>query len=258
MQRKLEMNGGRVQGNGPYQFYLPPTAAGYANAQIDDYGPDPTPGSSSLTFRWRPRTTLALRARFSHTAAELRGTAGFGFWNAPFGDPTVRRPALPQVAWFFFGSPPTDLPLALDQPGRGWFAATLDAGRPSALATIPLTPFVLLSNHFTTLRRRLWPWVQHRLGISFQSLETPLTEWHTYRLDWLPEGCVFYVDGKLQHQTPFSPHGPLGFVCWIDNQYMVLTRRGRFASGILTTQQAQWMEISNLSLSMDTAQRYNK
>jgi hypothetical protein len=247
--RRLKIGGGRVLGDPPYQLYLPPTAAGYADAQLDDYGPESVSNSSGLFFRWRPGTTLELRARFSHPAEALQGTAGFGFWNAPFGDPTVWRPSLPQAAWFFFGSSPTDLPLATpDQPGRGWFAATLDAWRLAALALIPFTPFILLLNQLTPLRRRLWPAVQQRLGISFKPLETTLTEWHTYRLEWLPNGCAFYVGGILQHQTPFSPRGPLGFVCWMDNQYMVLTPRGRFAWGVLPTYQAQWLEIANLSI----------
>jgi hypothetical protein len=254
MQRKLEINGGRVVGGPPYQFYLPSTAAGYADAQIDDYGPGTPSGSSGLTFRWRPGTTLELRARFSHSAEALQGTAGFGFWNAPFGDPTVRRPALPQAVWFFFASPPNDLPFAPDGPGRGWFTATIDARRPSALAMIPLAPFVLLGNQLAPLRRRLWPFVQRQLGISFQPLPTSMKEWHIYRLEWLSTGCAFYVDDELHHQTPFSPRGPLGFVCWIDNQYMVLTPRGRFASGVLSIQQAQWMEINDLSLNQATAQ----
>jgi hypothetical protein len=86
------------------------------------------------------------------------------------------------------------------------------------------------------------------LGISFKPLETPMTGWHTYRLEWLADGCNFYVDRKLHHRTPFSPRGPLGFVCWMDNQYMKLTPGGRFAWGVLVTQQAQWLEIDDLSM----------
>ena len=97
-------------------------------------------------YPWSPGTRLRLRARFSHPPDQLIGTAGFGFWNAPFGDPTVRRPALPQACWFFFASAPTDLPLAPAGPGRGWFAATMDATGGSALALIPLAPALLLLN----------------------------------------------------------------------------------------------------------------
>lgn len=245
-QRRLEIGGGRVMGDSPAQLVIPPTAAAYADAQIDDYGPmvDGDRGKRGLLFRWQPGTILELQARFSHSAEALQGTAGFGFWNAPFGDPTVRRPALPQAVWFFFASPPSDLPLSADGPGRGWFAATIDARRPSAIAMIPFAPFVLLGNQLAPLRRRLWPFVQRQLGISFKPLLTSMTAWHTYRLEWLPDGCAFYVDGTLHHQTAFSPRGPLGFVCWMDNQYMVLTPRGRFASGVLPTSQSQWMEFS--------------
>ena len=141
--RALELNGGRVESGAGYRFSLPGGATGYADAQIDDYG---APGGR---FRWRPGATLHLNARFSHAAETLRGTAGFGFWNAPYGDPSRRRWALPQAAWFFFASAPGDLPFAPGEPGRGWFAATLDAGTPAALALLPFAPVVVALNQMT-------------------------------------------------------------------------------------------------------------
>ena len=95
-----------------------------------------------------------MRARFSHTAGELRGTAGFGFWNAPYGDPTQRRAALPAALWFFFASATNDLPFA-PPPGHGWFAATLDATTPRALALVPLAPAVPVSyTHLDVYKRQ--------------------------------------------------------------------------------------------------------
>ncbi len=38
----------------------------------------------------------------------------------------------------------------------------------------------------------------------------------------------FYVDGELMYQTAHSPQDLLDFVCQLDNQYMLLTRNGRF------------------------------
>jgi hypothetical protein len=241
--RRLEINGGTVSQQGEkWLLRLPPTGQTYADAQIDDYG-RPQKG-----FRWRPGIEMRLRACFSHPAGTLLGTAGFGFWNAPFGDPTVRLSLLPQATWFFYGSPPTDLPLAPDRPGQGWFAATLDAGTGRAMAMSPLALPVLLLNQVTSLRRRIWPAVQHRLAISYAQLDTDLTGWHEYRLVWQPEGCNFYIDGTAVLQTAQSPHGPLGFVCWLDNQYMVATARGRFAAGILRTTEEQWLEIEELTI----------
>jgi hypothetical protein len=178
----------------------------------------------------------------------LLGTAGFGFWNAPFGDPTVRRPALPQAVWFFYASPPNDLPLAPDGPGRGWFAATLHAVSWSAVSMIPLAPFVVLGNRSARLRRHLWPWVQRRLGISFAPIKVNMTEWHDYRLEWRADGCSFWVDDYPLLQTPHCPTGPLGFVCWLDNQYMIVTSCGRVASGVLATAFRQWLEMGELEI----------
>ena len=239
--RRLEINGGIVSQQGErWRLRLPPTGRGYGDAQIDDYG-RPNKG-----FRGRPGVTMGLRARFSHPAGVLMGTAGFGFWNAPFGDPTVRLSLLPQATWFFYGSPPTDLPLAADRPGQGWFAATLDAGTGRALTMAPLALPVVLLNQFGPIRRRIWPVVQRRLGMSYAQLESDLTAWHEYRLVWRPEGCEFFIDGAAVLRTGQSPRGPLGFVCWLDNQYMVATARGRLGAGVLRTTEEQWLEIEGL------------
>ena len=242
--KKLEINGGFVEhkSTNNYLLSLPATSNGYADTQIDDYGLDEH-SKQSPGFLWKPGTRMALKARFSHNADSLIGTAGFGFWNAPFGDPTVQRPALPQATWFFFGSPPTDLPLALNKPGRGWFAATLDAGTASALMMIPIAPMVLLLNQFKGIRQRIWPKIQRRLGMSYAQIDVDITQWHTYRLEWRRDGCAFYVDDVCVLETEQSPRGPLGFVCWLDNQFMVAKANGRFASGTLITQQTQWLEV---------------
>ena len=245
--RLLEMSGGEVRGERPFvnnlfQLYLPICPAGYTDAQIDDCV------GSRQAYPWRPGTTLALRARFSHEANELVGTAGFGFWNAPFGDPSKPVPTLPQATWFFFGSPPNDLPLAPNGSGRGWFAATLDATTWRALRIAPLAPVVLLLNQLAPLRRKIWPWVQKQLQISFQPIAPSMTDWHDYKLVWRKNGCQFWVDGRLIHQTPFSPHGPLGFVCWIDNQYMVATSNGRFRWGTIPVTSPQFLEVANLQI----------
>lgn len=241
--RHLEINGGQVKTGHLLRCTLPAIMDGYADAQVDDYG-----GRTRRHYPWQPGISLSLQARFSHNRDALVGTAGFGFWNAPFGDPTVPWPALPQAVWFFFGSSPTDLPLASHGLGQGWFAATLDATTAQALLMAPLTPFVLLLNQITAVRRRLWPWVQQRLGISFAPINVAMREWHDYRLLWQPEGCHFFVDNQLLLQTPHSPRGPLGFVCWLDNQFMVVRADGRFRWGTLPVTTKQWLEVQNLKL----------
>lgn len=237
-----EINGGMVVREAGWRLTLPVISDGYADAQLDDYGGK----NGRFHYPWLPDLHLSLRARFSHTADQLVGTAGFGFWNAPFGDPAVRWPALPQATWFFFGSPPNNLPLAPSEPGRGWFAATLDATRPRAWVLAPAAPLVVLLNHIGAVRRRLWPWVQQRLGISYAPLPVAMTQWHQYELWWRRGGCTFAVDGQVVLQTEHTPQGPLGFVCWLDNQYMVATANGRFRWGVLPVTTPQTLFIQQL------------
>jgi len=243
---QLEINNGRINKRDQgWQFLLPPIDTGYADAQIHDYGRIPY---RRHTLPWSPGCHLQLNARFSHPASELIGTAGFGFWNAPFADPSLKRPALPQATWFFFASAPNDLPFAPHGPGRGWFAATIDATTLRALSWAPFAPGVLLLNQFSPIRKRLWPNVQHALGISFAPIELDLQAWHRYELDWQTDSCHFRINGEEIMNTIHSPRGPLGFVCWIDNQYMIATANGRFRWGTLKTSSTQWLEVSDFMI----------
>lgn len=249
--RVLELGGGKIIGKRPFfaapmRLEIPIKDSGYCDAQLDDYG---LVQNGRKYYPWQVGVELKVKARFSHSADQLQGTAGFGFWNAPFGDPTVKWPALPQAVWFFFGSPPNDLPLNLDGAGHGWFASTLDATTRRAKWMIPLAPIVLLLNQNGRLRSKIWPWVQQRLGISFAPIDVDLMSWNQYHLQWLETGCKFWVNGRLILETPHTPKGPLGFVCWIDNQYMIVTNRGRLGWGTLSLEEPQWMEISRLEMS---------
>lgn len=241
--RRLELGGGQVDGDGPWTLRLPPLSGVYGDAQLDDYGLR----NGRSQYPWRAPVTLRLRARFSHAADALVGTAGFGFWNAPFGDPTVRTPSLPRAAWFFYGDGRNHLPFA-PAPGYGWMAATLDATTPQALALAPFAPLVMGVCQVTAVRRRLWPWVQAKLGIATTLLPMAMTDWHSYELQWRRNGCLFLVDGVPQLATPFSPGGPLGFVCWLDNQYLVATVTGRFRWGVTAVAKSQTMQIADLEI----------
>ena len=154
----------------------------YSDAQIDD-----TTGRARSDLLWKPPLQLSLRARFSHSVGELLGTAGFGFWNVPFGPGLGRLPALPKALWFVFCSPPSDLALAEGVPGQGWKAASLDAGRPAALAWAPLTPFALLAMRSERIYAILWPRIQHALAVHERILTEDLSLWHDYQLEWLPD-----------------------------------------------------------------------
>lgn len=214
-------------------------ARSYRNAQIDDYG-----RQGGVRFRRQAPLTLSLRARFSHPAGVLVGTAGFGFWNYPSALP----PALPQAVWFFYASPPSDMALALGVPGHGWKAAVIDAGRPQALSLLPLAPIAVPLLRSPALHRRIWPRIQRAVAVAEAPLETAMEQWHDYRIAWERRACYLYVDDQLVLAQNPAPRGPLCFVAWVDNQYLVVTPQGRFGWGLRETPAAQWLEIAGVQL----------
>jgi hypothetical protein len=241
--RKSEINGGRVLMNGAHTRLMMPLTLPrkYTNAQLDDYA-----GMRRGRFPHSPPVSLSVRARASH--AQPTGTLGFGFWNDPF---TISGGVLaaPNVVWFFYASPPSDMALAEGVPGYGWKAATLHAGKyptvllaPAALAAIALTKIPGLGAPIMAAARRAAP-AHEKL------LEVPLTEWHHYELDWLAEEAVFRVDGAEVLRAPAPPRGPLGLVLWIDNQYAVASRAGRFGFGVCEVKEEQWLEVEGLDVS---------
>lgn len=211
----------------------------YSNAEI---------GDGVGRFPWRPPLTMTLRARFSHPTSELRGTAGFGFWNAAIGPGSYSlRP--PRAVWFFFGSPPYDVPLALDVPGHGFKAATLDAGRPGFFTLLPTAPVGVLLMRVPWLYRRLWPIAQRAIGANESLLDDlDLTVWHSYGLRWERQRVSFSVDERTVLVSPASPAGPLTFVAWIDNAYAIATPQGRFRIGLVTEPRAQWLEVDQIEI----------
>jgi len=225
------------------------TSRRYSDAQIDDYQ-----GLPRRRFLWRPPLRLTVRARFSHPAGDdsrklttgLRGTAGFGFWNDPFLMTGARMPTLPRAIWFFYGSAPSNMKLDLHAPGQGWKAATVYALHPAALLLAPIAPLAVLLMNLRPLYRTLWPPIQRALKVREATVEVEMTEWHTYVIEWGVEWACFRVDGETVLVDAPSPRGPLGFVMWLDNQYMVVTPWGRFRWGLLDVPGRQWMEVDRL------------
>lgn len=244
---QTETNGAkliRLEDGDGWRMVVPPVKEQYSNAQLDDYR-----GRKRDKFLWVPGTSLALRARFSAGREQLVGTAGFGFWNAPFGPGTGASLRLPQAVWFFFASRASNLPFAPgDAKGNGWFVATIDSTRWTALKWAPFIGPVLLLNQFKPIRRVLWPVVQRDLRISFERLSHPMTAWAQYEIRWQKEGTLFLVNGKPVMTSAMAAQGPLGFVTWIDNQHMTLTARGRAGWGVETVERSQWMEIADIRL----------
>lgn len=222
-----------------------PTPDGiYSNAQVADYDYD------TFDMRWRPPLHMRVTAQASTSGDALRGTAGFGFWNHPLSPgPTRKLPRLPKAVWFFFGSPPGRLKLAYDTPGPGWKAATVDLMRPRALVLAPLALPVVLLNQLPALYRRIWPPLQRILSISEHALDnTLLAERHTYEIDWLRDGVAFSIDGTTVHHAATCPGGGVGFVAWIDNQYMRVSPRGDFGWGLLPLAAPQTLWLDDVAI----------
>jgi len=242
MLEKFEVGGGQTEQIGErLRLVVPPGSRGYADAQLDDYH-----GGGRRRFAHSAPLTLSLRARASH-AAPL-GTLGFGFWNDPF---SLSGSVLagPNVVWFFYASPPSDMALVEGVPGCGWKAATLDTGRtppfilaPAALGAILLTRVPGLGRPVMAAARRAVRAYEAPLGA------VPLTDWHTYELNWQPAEAVFRVDGVERLRSPGPPRGPLGLVIWIDNQYAIASREGKFGFGLCRVAETQWLEVEGLSI----------
>ncbi len=218
----------------------PTSAEAYADAQISDY--------KTTNFKWKPPLRMTVRAYSPQPASQLRGTAGFGFWNQPFMPGQVRL-RLPQAAWFFFSSPPSNMKLARDVPGPGWKAATINTRRWQFLTLAPTAPIAVFLMRIPLLYRLLWPIGQRAIGVSEHLLPADvLNERHTYTLEWQPDTVIFSVDGAVIQRTPSAPAGPLGFVTWIDNQYAIVTPQGQFGFGLLPVEQTQSLILEYVSI----------
>ena len=210
-----------------------------SDAEIGDYRAVP-----KFKLPWTPPTRLTVRARFSHVAGQVLGTAGFGFWNDPFdwvGD--VQVP--PNALWFLYASPQSDMAFAPNVRGNGWKAATLNGGRAGGL-TMALGNFVFGLPGMSTLVFRL---AQTRLAAHEKTLDDiALTDWHEYRIDWLAREAIFFVDDTEILRAPNPPTVPLGFVAWIDNNCMTIGIGREFAFSRLRIEQRQWMELSRVAI----------
>lgn len=219
----------------------------YRLAQLDDYT-----GRSRKNFPWHPPVSMEVQARASDT--HIPGTWGFGFWNDPFsfslgmGGGQRRFPALPNAAWFFFASVQNYLSFRNDLPAWGALASTFSVASVPAIGmalAAPALPLVALPFMARLARQGL----RHTIQQSARQLGINPTEWHTYRLDWLPEQVSFQVDGQAVFDTEVSPRGPLGFVIWVDNQFAAWPPDGRLTVGTLPNTEAVWIEAREISVS---------
>jgi len=226
---------------------LPPSEQGssavpYTNAQITDYDP------AQRNFVWRPPLHMRLTAYFGQSAAQMVGTAGFGFWNFPYGI-GAKGLLLPQALWFFFSAPPSNMPLAQSVPGTGWKAATFDARNWRFLALTPTAPLAFPLMRLRPIRERLWPIGQRTIGVHEALLdpETMIQE-TTYELEWLPCRAIFRVDSRVVQDVEVNIRQPLGLIAWIDNRWAVVTPWGHFGSGTSALAHNQTLVLKNVSV----------
>ncbi len=214
----------------------------YRLAQWDDYRALPR-----RRFPWQPPLTFSIHARVSHRI--LPGTWGFGLWNDPMslslGFGSQRKlPALPNTVWFFFASPENSLSFRDDLPAHGALAATFRAPTwpvwffaPGAVA-LPLLFFRPTARFLRRVASRL---IQQDAA----SLEIDPTQWHTYAFHWEADCVTFTVDEQTVLATPISPHGSLGLVIWLDNQYAAWHPDGSLKWGVLEGE-GGILEVQNL------------
>jgi hypothetical protein len=244
---RLELGVGRVERDGQIAYLTTTNATDrqYSDAQLYNYE-----GLRRPNFPSRPPLRLTLRAWASHSADELRGTAGFGFWNQP-AMPGEFPPRLPRYVWFFFGGGPMNMAFVRGVPGHGWKAGTADFTRLPFLLLLPGAPLGFLLMRIPALYRTLWPVAQWAIGAA-EAVISPeladLREPHTYRLEWLQNGARWHVDNRLILESPYSPRGPLGFVAWLDNQYAIVTPQGHLGLGLVNAPGRQWLAIEEVRI----------
>ncbi len=236
---------------------IPPCSAKqYADAQLDDYGND-----GNFVFSNSAPLTLKLRARFSHPSDQLRGTAGFGFWNHPFAS---GGGIIPRNLWFFHSSSDSDLQFSRGVAGHGFKSALLDAlpiirsraisshrikTNAPEISTDASTPNSLLFNAAALVARQRWLMAlairaaQRVLYAREKVLSLDITAWHEYVLEWRHGEATWRIDGAPVFRAKRPPAGPLGFVAWIDNYRARFTADGRYGFAHVATTETQWLEI---------------
>lgn len=212
----------------------------YHNAQITNY-------DASRQFKSKPPLRLSLTAKAN--TSDLRGTAGFGFWNHPFA-PNETRVDVPQAVWFFFASSESDMALAQGVEGHGWKATTFNAKGLGFYALLPTAPFAMPLMNIPAVYDALWHIGQDAIGVRERTLDTKLlTEEHHYQIDWLPDRAIFRVDGEIVLDARQRiTQNALGFVAWIDNQYAIVSPKGKFSFGLVDVPHNQSLTLRDVQI----------
>lgn len=210
-----------------------------SDAEIDDHRTVPRE-----RLMWKPPLVLSVRARMSHRADEMQGTAGFGFWNDPF-DWVGNVQAPPNALWFFYASSQSDMAFDPSARGNGWKAAMLNAGRADPV-TMAIGNFVF---NLPGMSRLIFRLAQTRINAREKNLdEYALTDWHDYRIEWRVGTARFLVDGVEVLVAVSPPRMPLGFVAWVDNNVAVMGSGREFEFKRIAIGQRQWMELAHVRI----------
>lgn len=216
------------------------TADQLADAEIGDYQ-----NRARSELPWRAPLRMAVRARFSHPAGELRGTSGFGFWNDPFDLAGGRVLAPPNTAWFFFTSAASDMVAAPGLPGSGFRAEMINGGTAPRLS-MAAGNLLLQIPGLTSLLYRVAQTQVNASAVRLDGLE--ITAWHEYVLDWSQTEAVFSVDDYEVLRVSRPPTVPLGFVAWMDNQIAVARPEGDFCFGLESVPWQQWLALDRVEI----------
>ena len=238
---------GRVEATANGWRLLVSPSSGYSDAQLDD-----TQGVARHALPHRPPLKLSLEARASVSTPP--GTLGFGFWNDPFpalvGEAGARRllPAMPQALWFFYGSPPSELPFAAGGAGSGWRAASLRSPAWPGAVVAALGAAAFAAMLVRPLRRTLidlgWRAAEGAQSAPIAGLDS----WRLYEIDWSEERARFAVDDRTVLEASDPPTEALGLVIWIDNQWAAFSVGLGLRFGILPHAPEASLEIRSLRL----------
>lgn len=229
--------------------YVSAKKGAYTDAQIDDYTM-----LSRKDYLWKPPLRMTVKARLSHNSTnkpkdikQLNGTAGFGFWNRPF---TMQGNwfTMPESVWFFYASNHSNMKLSRHSAGHGWKAQVVHGSKISSLLQAPFLAVLIAHRKITGKKTRLSEILLEKFsGTSEKIVKSDMTQWHTYRIDWLKDGVSFFIDDKKVFQSPLSPTKPLGFVAWIDNAYAIATPDGDISFGRVESKE-QWLDLDFIKI----------